>query len=126
MALIVIFVFKTPLRKLVILGLDRVKRGRGPIVVKTIAGTVVFVVMFSTIYNVISIRNRWIEDVGGDLFDPVHNEDIFILVDVANGPNYLSAQFWGFLPRVLDHPPKLRIGYLFSAELNWDVLIAVI
>nr|GMD08955.1 B-cell receptor-associated protein 31-like [Ipomoea batatas] len=66
MALIVIFVFKTPLRKLVILGLDRVKRGRGPIVLKTVAGTV-FVVMLSTIYNVISIRNRWIEDEGGDI-----------------------------------------------------------
>lgn len=66
MALIVIFVFKTPLRKLVILGLDRLKRGRGPIVVKTVAGTVT-VVMLSSIYNVISIRNRWIEDEGGDI-----------------------------------------------------------
>ncbi|XP_019170054.1 PREDICTED: B-cell receptor-associated protein 31-like [Ipomoea nil] len=66
MALIGIFVFRTPLRKLVILGLDRVKRGRGSIVVKTVAGTV-FVVMLSTIYNVISLRNRWIEDEGGDI-----------------------------------------------------------
>ncbi|CAH9130819.1 unnamed protein product [Cuscuta epithymum] len=66
MALILIFVFKTPLRKLVILGLDRLKRGRGPIIVKTVAGTVL-VVMISSIYNVISIRNRWIEDDGGDI-----------------------------------------------------------
>ncbi|VFQ81721.1 unnamed protein product [Cuscuta campestris] len=66
MALIVIFVFKTPLRKLVILGLDRLKRGRGPIVVKTIAGTIT-VVMLSSVYNVVSIRNRWIEDEGGDI-----------------------------------------------------------
>ncbi|XP_047262105.1 B-cell receptor-associated protein 31 isoform X2 [Capsicum annuum] len=60
-ALIVIFVFKTPLRKLVIIGLDRVKRGRGPIIVKTVAGTV-FVVMMSTIYSVASIHTRWVDE----------------------------------------------------------------
>ncbi|PSS04691.1 Urease accessory protein like [Actinidia chinensis var. chinensis] len=64
MALIVIFVFKTPLRKLVIMGLDRVKRGRGPIVVKTVAGTV-FVVMASSVYSIMKIQKRWIDD--GDL-----------------------------------------------------------
>lgn len=63
MALIVMFVFKTPLRKLVIMGLDRIKRGRGPIVVKTIGGTI-FVVMLSTIYSVVSIRKRWIDEDG--------------------------------------------------------------
>ncbi|GAB2233208.1 hypothetical protein Droror1_Dr00002427 [Drosera rotundifolia] len=47
--------FKTPVRKLVIGGLDRVKHGRGPIVVKTVAGTV-FVVLVSTVYGVVGIR----------------------------------------------------------------------
>ncbi|KAH6768887.1 B-cell receptor-associated 31-like protein [Perilla frutescens var. frutescens] len=61
MALIVLFVFKTPLRKLVIMGLDRLKRGRGPIVVKTIAGTV-FVLMVATVYNVVAIQRRWIQE----------------------------------------------------------------
>ncbi|KAL2473463.1 B-cell receptor-associated 31-like [Forsythia ovata] len=64
MALIVIFMFKTPFRKLVILGIDRVKRGRGPIVVKTVAATV-FVVMMSIVYNVMAIHRHWIED--GDI-----------------------------------------------------------
>ncbi|XP_052183901.1 uncharacterized protein LOC127795952 [Diospyros lotus] len=64
MALIVIFVFKTPLRKLVIMGLDRVKRGRGPIIVKTVSGTL-FVVMMSSVYSIVKIQKRWIED--GDL-----------------------------------------------------------
>ncbi|KAI7982270.1 hypothetical protein LOK49_LG15G01600 [Camellia lanceoleosa] len=64
MALIVIFVFKTPLRKLVIMGLDRVKRGRAPIVIKTVAGTV-FVVMMSYVYSIMKIQKRWIDD--GDL-----------------------------------------------------------
>ncbi|KAL6562265.1 hypothetical protein OROGR_003272 [Orobanche gracilis] len=61
MTLIVVFVFKTPLRKLVIMGLDRVKRGRGSIVVKTVGGTV-FVVMLATVYNVVSIQRRWTQD----------------------------------------------------------------
>ncbi|KAG6416481.1 hypothetical protein SASPL_123911 [Salvia splendens] len=61
MALIVTFVFKTPLRKLVIMGLDRLKRGRGPIVVKTIAGTL-FLLMVSTVYNVVAIQRRCILD----------------------------------------------------------------
>ncbi|KAG6419017.1 hypothetical protein SASPL_121225 [Salvia splendens] len=61
MALIVAFVFKTPLRKLVIMGLDRLKRGRGPIVVKTIAGTL-FLLMVSTVYNVVAIQRRCILD----------------------------------------------------------------
>ncbi|KAL3519443.1 hypothetical protein ACH5RR_017592 [Cinchona calisaya] len=61
MALIVIFVFKTPLRKLVIMGIDRVKRGRGPVVVKTVAGTV-FVVMMSAVYNAVAIHKHWSED----------------------------------------------------------------
>ncbi|KAK6124505.1 hypothetical protein DH2020_041758 [Rehmannia glutinosa] len=61
MALIVVFVFKTPLRKLVIMGLDRVKRGRGPIVVKTVTGTV-FVVMLATVYNAVAIQRRWIQE----------------------------------------------------------------
>ncbi|KAG9155305.1 hypothetical protein Leryth_021723 [Lithospermum erythrorhizon] len=64
MALIVMFVFKTPLRKLVIIGLDRLKRERGPIVVKTISATI-SLVMLTSIYNYISIRRRWIQD--GDI-----------------------------------------------------------
>ncbi|KAF5804095.1 putative transcription factor bZIP family [Helianthus annuus] len=57
MALIVIFVFKTPLRKLVIMGLDKLKRGRAPIVVKAV-GSTIFVVMMSTVYSVMQIHNR--------------------------------------------------------------------
>ncbi|KAL3820731.1 hypothetical protein ACJIZ3_006636 [Penstemon smallii] len=65
MALIVIFVFKTPLRKVVIMGLDRVKRGRGPVVVKTVGGTI-FAVMLATAYNTVAIQRRWIQD-GGEI-----------------------------------------------------------
>lgn len=65
MALIVIFVFKTPLRKLVIMGLDRVKRGRAPIVVKAV-GSTIFVVMMSSVYSWIQIRGRRNKDGDGD------------------------------------------------------------
>ncbi|CAL9761307.1 unnamed protein product [Musa acuminata subsp. burmannicoides] len=53
----VALLFKTPLRKLVILGLDRFKRGRGPIMVKTVAGTVV-IVLASSLYSMAKIRSR--------------------------------------------------------------------
>lgn len=61
MTLIVLFVFKTPLRKLVIMGLDRLKRGRCPIVVKTVAATV-FLLMVATVYNAVAIQRRWIQE----------------------------------------------------------------
>ncbi|XP_065875121.1 uncharacterized protein [Euphorbia lathyris] len=60
MALILTLLFKTPLRKLVIATLDRVKRGRGPVMIKTIAGTV-FVVLLASVYSMIKIQNRTIE-----------------------------------------------------------------
>ena len=60
MALILALLFKTPLRKLVIMALDRVKRGRGPVMVKTVSGTV-FVVLCSSLYSMVTIQNRSIE-----------------------------------------------------------------
>ncbi len=61
MALIMVLVFKTPLRKLVLMSLDRVKRGHGPIVVKTVAGTV-FLVLMSSLYSIMKIQKRWIDE----------------------------------------------------------------
>ncbi|PON91259.1 B-cell receptor-associated protein [Trema orientale] len=61
MAMIILMSFKTPLRKLVILGLDRVKRGRGPVMVKTVAATV-SVLLASSVYSMIKIQKRWIDD----------------------------------------------------------------
>lgn len=60
MALILLLMFKTPLRKLVIFSLDRVKRGRGPLVVKSVAATV-FVIMMYNIYSVQEIYSRPLE-----------------------------------------------------------------
>ncbi|XP_076959390.1 uncharacterized protein LOC143635439 [Bidens hawaiensis] len=65
MALILIFVFKTPLRKLVIIGLDKLKRGQAPIVVKAV-GSTIFVVMMSSVYSFLQIRGRRNGDDAGD------------------------------------------------------------
>ncbi|XP_010252455.1 PREDICTED: uncharacterized protein LOC104594039 [Nelumbo nucifera] len=63
MALILLFLFKTPLRKLIIMGLDRVKRGRGPVMVKTVCGTIL-VVLLSSVYSMTKIQNRSMDSAG--------------------------------------------------------------
>ncbi|XP_030553380.1 uncharacterized protein LOC115757308 [Rhodamnia argentea] len=55
MALVVVLLFKTPLRMLLMLGLDRLKRGRGRLVAGTVAMTMV-VVFSSAVYNVLGIQ----------------------------------------------------------------------
>ena len=57
MALIMTLLFWTPLRKLVIMGLDRLKQGRGPLVTKSVGGTLV-VVFGSSIYSLMKIQKR--------------------------------------------------------------------
>lgn len=50
--------FKTPLRKLAVLGLDRLKRGRrAAVAVKTVAG-VVLALLASTLYSMVEISGR--------------------------------------------------------------------
>ncbi|KAJ8761724.1 hypothetical protein K2173_004533 [Erythroxylum novogranatense] len=61
MAFILVLIFKNPFRKLVIMGMERVKRGQGPIVVKTVGGTV-FIVLMSSVYSMVKIQKRWIEE----------------------------------------------------------------
>ncbi|KAM1149358.1 hypothetical protein ACFX15_029839 [Malus domestica] len=57
MALILSLLFRTPLRKLVIVGLDRSKQGRGPLVAKSVGGTIL-VFFSSTIYSVFNVQKR--------------------------------------------------------------------
>ena len=49
--------FKTPLRKLAVLALDRLKRGRGPVMVRTVAATVL-VVLASSLHSMAQIRGH--------------------------------------------------------------------
>ncbi|XP_078439577.1 B-cell receptor-associated 31-like protein [Wolffia australiana] len=55
--LIVLLLVKTPFRKLLMLGIDRLKRGRGPVAVRTLAVTV-FVVFASSVSSLVKIRRR--------------------------------------------------------------------
>ena len=64
MALILTLIFKTPLRKLVLMALDKVKRGRGPVMVKTVAMTVLLLLAVS-VYSMVNIQNRTIEAGSG-------------------------------------------------------------
>lgn len=56
--------FKTPLRKLAVLALDRLKRGRGPVMVRTVAATVL-VVLASSLHSMAQIRGRSEGEIDG-------------------------------------------------------------
>ncbi|KAL5199392.1 hypothetical protein ABZP36_020595 [Zizania latifolia] len=56
-ALVVALLFKTPLRRLAVLALDGLKRGRGPVMVRTVAATVL-VVLASSVHSMTKIRGR--------------------------------------------------------------------
>lgn len=57
MALILILLFRSPLRKILIMVLDRVKQGRGPIMASSVAGTL-SVVFISALYSIVKIQKR--------------------------------------------------------------------
>ncbi|KAK7276861.1 hypothetical protein RIF29_18007 [Crotalaria pallida] len=57
MALIMVLSFANPIRTLVVKGLDLLKQGRGPLVTKTVAATML-VVFGSTVYTITKIQKR--------------------------------------------------------------------
>ncbi|XP_047333388.1 uncharacterized protein LOC124936903 [Impatiens glandulifera] len=83
MMAILILLFKTPLRKLVVMSIDRLKRGTGPLVVKTVAG-VVFLMMSITIYTITDINSRPLE-----LLNPTDQ--------IIQGRAMLEASLMGFM-----------------------------
>jgi len=67
MLMIMSFLFKIRLRKLVIMCLNTAKRGRGSVIVKII--TAILVMMFaSSLYSIYEIRSRYVESV--TIIDP--------------------------------------------------------
>ncbi|XP_021746253.1 B-cell receptor-associated protein 31-like [Chenopodium quinoa] len=60
MSVILLLLFRTPLRKLVIMGLDRMKRGRGPVVITTVGGTIL-VLLVTSISSILTFQQREIE-----------------------------------------------------------------
>ncbi|KAL1298888.1 hypothetical protein HN51_043171 [Arachis hypogaea] len=81
------FLFKSPLRKVVIVTLDRLKRGRGPVVVKTVAGTVA-VVLASSLYSISEIRSRMF-DLEAGVINPTDQ--------VLLSKHILEASLMGFV-----------------------------
>ena len=63
MALVLVLMFRSPLRNLVTKVLDKMKEGKGPVITTTVAGTL-FVVFISISYNVIEIQKRSLEAGG--------------------------------------------------------------
>ncbi|XP_006654198.1 B-cell receptor-associated protein 31-like [Oryza brachyantha] len=61
-ALVLVLLFRTPARRLALLALDRAKRGRGPVMVRTVAATMI-VVLGSSGYSIAKIRRR-VGDLG--------------------------------------------------------------
>lgn len=59
-AVILVLLFRTPLRKPLLMLLDRLKQGRGPVVATTAGGTL-FVIMVSLLYNITTIQTRTVE-----------------------------------------------------------------
>ncbi|CAL5405530.1 unnamed protein product [Camellia sinensis] len=85
MGLTVILVFDTPvIRKLVMMGLDRVKQGRGPLMAKTVAGTL-SVVFISSLYGVMTTQKRMMETGSVNPTD-----------EVLLATNLLEASIMGF------------------------------
>ncbi|XP_074307486.1 uncharacterized protein LOC141642545 [Silene latifolia] len=87
--IILLLLFKTPLRKLVIAGLDKIKRGRGPIVVKTVSATI-FVVLSSSMYSVVKFTRR------GDVDDGAPS-DLNPTEQVLFAKHLLEASLMGFI-----------------------------
>ncbi|GFP79115.1 hypothetical protein PHJA_000055000 [Phtheirospermum japonicum] len=69
-AVILVLLFRTPLRKPLLILLDRLKQGRGPVVASTAGGTL-FVIMISLLYNITTIQNRSVEAGGANPTDQV-------------------------------------------------------
>ncbi|KAL3636964.1 hypothetical protein CASFOL_019263 [Castilleja foliolosa] len=69
-AVILVLLFRTPLRKPLLILLDRLKQGRGPVVASTAGGTL-FVIMISLLYNITTIQNRSLEAGGVNPTDQV-------------------------------------------------------
>lgn len=77
MALILALLFESPLRKLLILGLDKLKQGRGPLVAKSVGATVL-VVLSSAVYNVVEIHKRSREGGGLNPTEEVLMADLLL------------------------------------------------
>ncbi|GLU23733.1 hypothetical protein SLE2022_397160 [Rubroshorea leprosula] len=85
MAMVLALLFKSPLRELVMMGLDQMKRGKGPVVSKTVALTIL-VVFVETLHDVRDVQKHFSES---GVVNPTDE------VLMANG--LLEASLLGFI-----------------------------
>ncbi|KAE8670555.1 peroxisomal membrane protein PMP22-like [Hibiscus syriacus] len=104
MAVIMILSFKTPFRKLTLMILDRIKRGRGPMVVKTVAGTL-SIVMMSSVYGVMKIQKRWIDDGAATPTDQILTAKHLLEATLMGGVLFLALM----IDRLHHYIRELRI-----------------
>ncbi|KAL9322583.1 hypothetical protein ACSQ67_010636 [Phaseolus vulgaris] len=110
MFVIVSFLFKTPARKLVILTLDRLKRGRGPVVVKTVAATLL-VVLASSLYSIAKIQRRSLDASVVNPTDQVlvskHTLEASLMGNllsfICNFVSLMRAVLWNYISGKLIH-----------------------
>ncbi|XP_059662467.1 uncharacterized protein LOC132308410 [Cornus florida] len=84
MVLILTLLFRTPLRNVLIMGLDRVKQGRGPVMAQTVAGTLI-VVLASSLYSLLKIQKRTMDGA------PINPTD-----QILQANHLLEASLMGF------------------------------
>ncbi|KAM7263809.1 hypothetical protein ACFE04_001492 [Oxalis oulophora] len=108
MAVIMVLSFKTPLRKLVVMGLDKLKRGRGPVVVKTVAGTI-FVVLMSSVYSLLIIQTRSsIDDAAAAAVNPT--DQVLMATNMLQSTLMGGILFFAFIiDRLHNYIRELRI-----------------
>jgi len=127
MFVIVSFLFKTPARKLVIVTLDRVKRGRGPVVVKTVAATLL-VVLASSLYSIAKIQRRSLDAPVVNPTDQVllskHTLEASLmgnLISLYSISFLLCVQCFGII--YLENEFVVTVTYLGHIITNYDSLL---
>lgn len=98
MVMIMSFLFKTPMRKLVIIALNKVKRGRGPAVVKTVAATLVLM-LASSLYTIFNIRYRSLQAPILNPTDQLILSYHILQASLFGTQLFLSLFFYHILPR---------------------------
>ncbi|EXB37876.1 hypothetical protein L484_011937 [Morus notabilis] len=111
MVLILTLIFKTPLRQLVLMALDKVKRGRGPVMVKTIAITV-FLLFVVSVCSFVNIQNHITEAGGG--INPTDQ--------VLMAKHLLEASLMGFQLEIIMNFPNL---YVEGSHLGFASITAI-
>lgn len=88
MALVLMLLFKTPIRELLMKGLGLMKQGKGPVVANTVAATVL-IVFVATLHNVRDIQKRTAETAVINPTDEVVMANLLLELSLMGNSLYL-------------------------------------